>query len=502
MSRIVGRLELFSRVTYPAIRGIPCYRFRPLVQSPDHVTEYRMCYRHARKHTRNLWVVGLPYTSTSRHPDGSAIPRLVLDRVLGECGDLVAEHYGHLLRLNLKLNRGLYLPDSLPSSHEPDEGSHYEPDEGHYISIDPPGTRDIDDAFWCPNGQELRIAIANPWKELMSLGLEARLQYLVAPQSETLYGPMGHNYTMLPEELATDRCSLLPKTVRAALVLCLTHSDETGLQINWRHQWIQNQEAQTYESANLDAPQYRIWYNRLAKLIGRSELELELETEIGSVDSHLWVEALMIFFNHQLALRSTNLIWRACDHAGASAHYCLAPDRHVPLGLDHYTHGSSPIRRMCDLFLMAHHTEPELLGSAGGGEAESSLSVRSLLTSELVDQWNDYHRRAQILNRIARILEWSVRTEARTGELHAFKILEVLETEQQPQIVARHAEFGTLYFSWFQDVPIPTQNTEIELRVYGRPSQLSIRRKLLFELPDTDYQTTALTGDVDLDREE
>lgn len=86
-----------------------------------------------------------------------------------------------------------------------------------FVTIDAPSTQDMDDALYAETnetGWTLHVAIADP---CALIPLDSPLETLARQRATTLYLP-GKPNPMLPEQLSTQRSSLLPQVERLALV--------------------------------------------------------------------------------------------------------------------------------------------------------------------------------------------------------------------------------------------------------------------------------------------
>jgi len=113
------------------------------------------------------------------------------------------------------------LPDNIAVPAEPAVQRTLDLTDIPFVTIDSASTRDIDDALFAKateHGFELKVAIADasawvtPGSELDTLAMQ---------RGTTVYLP-GRQLSMLPSELATDRCSLIANENRSALVITLT----------------------------------------------------------------------------------------------------------------------------------------------------------------------------------------------------------------------------------------------------------------------------------------
>src|SRR5690606_7080226 len=97
-----------------------------------------------------------------------------------------------------------------------------------YVTIDSPGTQDMDDALFAePNatGWKLSIAIADP-TAVIEPGSAAEAEAL--SRATAIYFP-GEPLPMLPDTLSTRLCSLMPDVDRLALVCNLQVNNDGSL---------------------------------------------------------------------------------------------------------------------------------------------------------------------------------------------------------------------------------------------------------------------------------
>lgn len=90
-----------------------------------------------------------------------------------------------------------------------------------FVTIDSASTKDMDDALAIEkhnDGWVLWVAIANPGSEI---SLDSPLARAMEQKAHTVYF-LGRNLPMMPEELSTDRYSLLKDQIRPAIVSKLT----------------------------------------------------------------------------------------------------------------------------------------------------------------------------------------------------------------------------------------------------------------------------------------
>lgn len=233
------------------------------------------------------------------------------------------------------------------------------------FNIDPPGCKDIDDVITLEKVDDkiwkISVTIADvsemvgvhspQWKAAMSAGATVY-------QDGTVVRPMLHRH--LSEEI----CSLLPGKMRYGVALMAFWEGGHLSAPFFQKVLVTNQESYTYDS---------IYKSKTVPL----DILKVICSEIAGrsiIDSHEWVETLMLWYNRNAAAILRDLgagLLRRHDApfeerlaqvnkispnlqflAYRSAEYCGADTdniKHHGLGMDVYCHASSPIRRFADL---------------------------------------------------------------------------------------------------------------------------------------------------------
>ena len=241
------------------------------------------------------------------------------------------------------------------------------------FNIDPAGCVDVDDVFaWRVRDgvTEFAIAIADvaSWVPEGSA-----LDDLAYERGTTFYDDGVAVVPMLPEALSADAASLRADGIRRPVVaLVYKLNDHSGLieHVGFRRCMMTVTRAYTYESIMMDKDTCFTLIAFLMDVLG--------QPDIDRTDSHAWVEAAMVEYNTRAArvLRQARVgvmrvhngttvgEWSAlaattgCREVGffgyaAGAYVWGGIDgevRHAGLGLDVYTHASSPLRRYADLY--------------------------------------------------------------------------------------------------------------------------------------------------------
>lgn len=358
-THLVGVLELASKYRYGLTRhGTPLYLFRPYAEdAPDFIVGSNC--RDLSVNQIAVVEATVPYEC----PISPAKPRADLVRLVGPVGDIDAEKKGLLYHYCPTRSAALSLAAATPV--EPDtsrDAERIEIDAEHgwcTFHVDPAGCRDIDDAIAIhPATGRWAITIADV-AALVPVGspLDARARAVGA----TFYDAAGRVVLpMLPAAISEDAASLTPGSRRRGVSLVWSPSCEEAEEAEepvFVSSWITVTHSFTYETfATSD----------VAALVGVTP----------ETDTHAWIADLMIRYNAAAArvLKKTGCrsavlrvqppalaervaAWPpVLRHLAAEAAVYVSAGssteihtEHASLGLDAYTHASSPIRRYADL---------------------------------------------------------------------------------------------------------------------------------------------------------
>lgn len=223
------------------------------------------------------------------------------------------------------------------------------------ISIDPVGSLDIDDAITYHNNKiGIHIADASFWLD----------KFNINPHFfSTIYAP-HRKINMIPSLISDNLASLIEKKDRLALTLWYNfetdsyYYEKTIINVNKNFSY-------------LDYPTSSPIYE-FSKIIGQ-----KYNMDINNWDKHKMIEAFMILANNKTAeyllkykkqqiFRNHNKkehdikIWNIKNekfkkfmniYLSNSAEYSTTQGKHFGLNLDLYTHFTSPIRRMADIYV-------------------------------------------------------------------------------------------------------------------------------------------------------
>ena len=356
MSWIAGTLEVASKVRYGlTTRGCPIFRFVPYDKryAPFAVGSS------IRDFSTNVHAIIEPSEGgKTSMPKGSIVQLLGAPSARTEQTMLLMTY-----AYDSKKEFRTILPSTLasPSSELRKEVT------GFTFHIDPPGCKDVDDAFtFQREGQgwrvHIHIADVDAWiKEASPLDKQAR------KKASTFYSIEGQALAPLfPPNVSEESASLLPGSKKLAVSLSFHWTPGFAAEPRdfvWARTTIQTERSFTYEEADKEV-------DTVPELAALRELAQALgQEEFSPTDSHTWVQALMILYNEAAgSLLRQNKVGILRRHSAkklekfqaigmssipmAAAEYVLADEenvRHGGLNLESYAYASSPIRRYCDL---------------------------------------------------------------------------------------------------------------------------------------------------------
>lgn len=467
---LAGTLELASKVRYGLTgRGVPLFRFIPY--------DKRFAPLAVGCSARNLFynVHALVEPSTTDPKRGSLVKNL---------GPPTPDTEQQVL-----LTSYAYDSRKQPKSLPPPPLSFQDTHRRTFTTafhIDPPGCRDVDDAFSItpiPNtndSYEVAIHIADVSAWILP---DSDLDKLACFRATTFYSSDGEALVpMFPPDFSEGLGSLLPGTPRPTLTLSFT--------------WTKNKEPenfQWFQSLTTTTTSYTYEH---AQFAGTSDIQRlrDIAVSLGAdpMDSHTWVAALMILYNTKagqlLKSKEQGLLRR---HAGPSqekaaalalllkdypallpltqeaAEYCFATDKqttHVGLGQGAYAYASSPLRRYADLvnqrflkFILFKH------------------SPATPLTQTLIDELNRREKQAKAFQR-----DWFFLTELQQQQ---GKSVLGLVVHIQP------TSFLTYVQAWKRFIKVktltdspPVPGKQVSLQWWTDPTQARWKERMVFKL--------------------
>jgi hypothetical protein len=267
-----------------------------------------------------------------------------ISRIIGPVDDyescLIAARYYSNLHFKPVLMTETLSPPSLPINHRTD-----------IISIDGPSTVDIDDAISFSNN-ELTIYIS----DVTSQVLFNKHPFIFS----SLYSPIKR-FDMLTETVATDVCSLKENQIRPVVSLQLTLTNDNTLTTSFKNEFITVNKNLTYDFVDTThlCDHIICWVNNVLNdsvsipLINLKQyfMRKQLINQTPSLinNSHELIEFCMLCYNHLAGMVIPNGIYRVKEPDSFST-YSFNPDLHDTLGITHYCHVSSPIRRWVDQY--------------------------------------------------------------------------------------------------------------------------------------------------------
>lgn len=291
------------------------------------------------------------------------------------------------------------------------------------FSVDPEGTLDVDDAFSIRRVDDvwdIGIYIADPAEiiDAMEMGGCEGLLDSICSRGLTLYSKWG-NDNMMPSNISTGLASLLPHKSRSSISVHLRFNGGGRLlpDVKIRNDVVVNTRAYSYEEVDKIVERgktgkgvYKLY--ELSQKIARVELPRLYADEW---DSHKMVETMMVIANVEIAkflqdnVPRERLITRKHDGINAkiaeipedlrsrirgigmkSAEYTLENGRHYGLGVELYTHYTSPMRRIVDLY--THYLIREACFGKSMPERMQRLPGEVARINELVKNGRRYHQ--------------------------------------------------------------------------------------------------------------
>ena len=385
-TRLVGLLDLKDKTIYGFTSNkSPIYMFYPFDQR---YPPFRVGCSEKDKTRNRIGIVKL-----LEWIPGNKFPRGSLERIIGSAGDLTVETQGLLAHgspcwsskaeLDIPfgaMNFGTEEEYSETGTIKPYNRKIFGP-EWKTINIDPPGCNDIDDviSMWQHPYGDWLIAISIA--DVDEFVPEETLNNLYAcSTAQTIYVNGEAVRPMLPTQFSEGLCSLLPNKQSKTISLIAKWNGTRLIIDGFKPSQLTNNHSFTYESVmEPDATKYFPInvLKDIVRYLGGNE---------AAVDSHKWIEELMVLYNKEAAkvlIKQQNGIIRAHSQpsqerlsaavavvgsevaakiATAAAKYfpAAAVDaaadtaannslKHWSLGNSFYCHATSPIRRYADL---------------------------------------------------------------------------------------------------------------------------------------------------------
>jgi exoribonuclease R len=356
MSELVGVLKLNDKKLHGHTKkGLPIYTFIPL--SWMHPT---FLVASSSREKSNVLAVIQPEIEPKPEPEPESEPeadgglhRGTCIQVIGPAEDKHAYDQALMLKNNLRANlRPHRLKDSLEEIYSGDI------DYPEIIVIDPEGSTDCDDGFHISDDY-LYVHIADVDHYFPENGTyETEIRKRVT----SIYS-IYKVYHMLPEKYASDIISLNKKGIKHTLTAVFKITDNTVSFIHVHVSTVKVKHSLSYERAQ------DIMENETGLLVQTLRRLSELT---GSSDTHKMIERIMVWTNEAIAkfiydngvnfsvycegpdsMQSVSdlpvKLKQILSRKGIGANYSTEKHGHQMMGLEHYTHFTSPIRRYADL---------------------------------------------------------------------------------------------------------------------------------------------------------
>jgi exoribonuclease R len=371
---IIGILKIMSNITYGLnSSGIPYYRFVP---NDSIYPEFNVAFNVRNKGNKEYKAQGKNIyciIEFGKWPNTSIIPYGNLKQIIGSVGILENEYNFILHKHNLFNKPCKYKLDELVIDDNIND------ENLNIITIDPKGCLDVDDAIHYKD-----IAITN----LYEIGIHiADVSRYVQPNSDidnyartvlsTIYMPNSRQ-DMLPTILSTENCSLKQGCPRYSASLILEiNSDGEIVNYKFEKRCIKVKKAYTYEEVDKILVKKKRVHNIINLMDVAGKLEKRYNLNVQSELSHKLVEIYMVIAN---MLACKYIIERQIKFPLIRTHkskpiveckdneileqiykesakyeiynYDNSMDiKHSGLGLEYYTHMTSPIRRYADIIV-------------------------------------------------------------------------------------------------------------------------------------------------------
>ena len=324
----------------------------------------------------------------------------------------------------------------------------------HAVAIDGPTTKDRDDAINITLGKDkvlLEVFIADPASYIKD---GDSLDVAAYDRKSTIYLPK-QNYPMIPRQLAEDGLSLNAGKYTPARRVAVEFSKSSGKIIKISYErCLVKAENSTYEEISqkiaAGAPKFVAWSKAAAWLRSIREKNSRhpvlpeydaesgiMQTEEGkleyvshnAVSSYMIVQEAMIFGNHACAILQDKLlkdgVYRGQKKKTNRAEYLTKPQKHISIGLDEYTHATSPNRRYADILVhrnlgaLGKEIELDLVRKESQEKKKGAYGKGKL--SELMDELNEHNERVKTIYRISR---------ATTGQRWVDKVFPTTDAEK------------------------------------------------------------------------
>ena len=326
----------------------------------------------------------------------SKLPIGYIDKHLGNVENLVAQYeilfyyYPTMPIVKPKMMEGGLADYKEPTQITIEEGCGDE-----IYSIDPEGCIDIDDAIsYDFKNKRIGIHIAD---------VAEILKEYKHDRYSTVYAP-HKNIHMIPDEIATEMASLREGKIKNVITCWINLEgvvDGSGGFIFETNNIIIKKNL-TYDQAEKLKET-----NESLKILYEKSIELGKKIGIEVIDTHKMVEVYMVLYNKNITeyLEGQNgMIFRNQKGFG-KALYEFNRIGHSSLGLTHYTHATSPIRRYVDWMIQKIFKKQMIVGEVN------------------LERVNEYEREIKRLSRMWDYLKAS--REMKSGDVYEIEFREI-----------------------------------------------------------------------------
>lgn len=379
-NNIGGVLSLTTNYSFTNKKGIPGLLFTPFIGDSDNTIQYIIFTEFKKK----LMKSGNPLSLVDHFcvislTDEIYSNKLKIGKIEYLIGPVNDIHFKYLAmnhyfpHFELKPHKCILSNDSISqitsfvNSFIKDPSFNYD-----VITIDPFGSKDIDDAFSYVDSNNFIIHIADPNKINHLIDLSKYYDmYTSIYEGDKVYH-------LLPLELSTNLLSLIANTVRSVISIhfqVINKNEVIITNIQRRNVYITKN--MTYDEASHDDSILPM-FNLIKQISGIYSKTIE--------DMHDMIELMMLLTNHLignfLVNKKMNPLFRAFQHNeqdlnnqfNAFACYSFTNNQHALLGLSNYVHFTSPIRRSAD-----YYTHQLLLNTLYGEEITYKINETDLI---------------------------------------------------------------------------------------------------------------------------